>query len=367
MKSRFFYLFALLFAITSCSPKITSNFTRTYQPQGSVDDVVLLGEKDPRPEDAEWMGAIDIKGKGNYESMAEQARFEAWRAGAKYVKVNKYVSEGVRSDIHVMNSDVFRADTVRRVSTPIPYANTVAASPSAGSNQVVAYSGPGKSVSDDVMTSDTEPLFEGRKGLRVYAGYGRRLNKLSPSLNEAEKMHVKRLLSGIALGADYVYYFNDDRNRGFGLRYQLMHSSSSDYGTMTIEDTGESKEGVLKDIVNISYIGPIYSIRNISSNGKNLVICNMGLGLLNYRMKESIQDLWANASGWTSGLTVDLSCSHKVDEHFSAGIGLSLTSGTITSITVSDNKGNKETTTLERDQWEGLLHMTACAQLVYTF
>ena len=48
-----FYLLALLFAITSCSPRITTDLLRTDEPKGSIDDVELLGEKEPGPADAE--------------------------------------------------------------------------------------------------------------------------------------------------------------------------------------------------------------------------------------------------------------------------------------------------------------------------
>lgn len=53
MRIRLFYLLALLFAITSCSPRITTDLLRTDEPKGSIDDVELLGEKEPVPADAE--------------------------------------------------------------------------------------------------------------------------------------------------------------------------------------------------------------------------------------------------------------------------------------------------------------------------
>ena len=58
MRIRLFFLLAPLFAITSCSPKITSNIIHRNHPLESVDQVVMLDEKEPLPADAEWMGSV---------------------------------------------------------------------------------------------------------------------------------------------------------------------------------------------------------------------------------------------------------------------------------------------------------------------
>ncbi|MBO6078728.1 MAG: hypothetical protein J6P66_08260 [Bacteroidaceae bacterium] len=111
MKMRL-YLIALLFAITSCSPVVTSNIIHRNQPLESVDQVVLLGEKEPLPADAEWMGSVQVNGRGSYNQMIDLTRNEAWKNGAEYVRIKNYSSQELRSDIHIMNSDVYRSDTV---------------------------------------------------------------------------------------------------------------------------------------------------------------------------------------------------------------------------------------------------------------
>ena len=357
---RILFVCVTVWALCSCSPKVTTNIIHKHKPVEYVEDVVILKEKEPLPADADWMGDIEVKGKANYNRMAEITRFKAWEQGANYVRVKSFGSDGVRSDIHVMTSDVYRADTAHHVAVPI--ANTTSKNTSSylvtGTNQ--AYNnGVGN------LNVELDPKFAGPHGVRLFVGYGRRLNRLNPSMNAAEKMHFGRLLNGAVFGADYVYYFNSSRKNGFGLRYQIMNSSSSDYGRMDFEN-GTSAEGVLKDIVNISYIGPIYSVRNASNNGKNFVVFDAGLGLLRYGMKESINKMESNVTGWTSGLTLDLNYCHFLSENLSMGIDLSLTSGTLTSYSISEG-GVTQTVNLEQSNWEGLLHMCICAQLVYTF
>ena len=95
--------------LVSCSPKVISNITHTYAPQASVEDVVVLKEKELVPAEAEWMGSTQVNGKGNYNQLLDLTRLEAWKNGAKYVRVKDY-STGTRSDVHVMNSDLFGID-----------------------------------------------------------------------------------------------------------------------------------------------------------------------------------------------------------------------------------------------------------------
>ena len=346
---------ALMGAMASCSPKVTSNIIHTYPPQESLEDVVVLNEKDQLPADADWMGGIEVKGKAGYDKMAEMTRFEAWESGGKYVKVKSFGSDGVRSDIHLMRSDVYRADTAkvnpRDVKTIEQAVNPTIGTP--GTNAML------------LQDNETvEPSRLEKDNIRVYAGYGRRLNKINPDLNEFEKMHIKRLMNGVVLGADYVYYFNSSKTCGFGLKYQIMHGSSTDLAEVQMKNM--TVVGQLNDKVNISYVGPIYSMRSLSSNGENIFMFDVGLGLLNYKAKSTINDFSSSINGWTTGLTLDVNYSRYLSKKMLVGASLSFTSGTLTSYEMNDG-GTKQTVNLDENNWEGLLQMGICAQLIYTF
>lgn len=344
-------------AMVSCSPKIASNMIHSYPPQESYEDVVMFKEKEPLPADAEWMGDIVVKGKANYDKMAEMTRLRAWESGGKYVKVKSFGSDGVRSDIHLMRSDVYHEDTARVASHDVKKIEQTV-------NPAIVASGMNAMVLQDNETVASS-TFDKLKNVRVYAGYGRRLNKIAQELDIYQREHVKRLTNGIVFGAEYIQYFKKARGAGLGLRYQIMHATSADAATMTYED-GSTKEGVLNETTNISFIGPVYSGRMASKNNKHLFVANLGLGALLWRDIQKFDKERMTISGETLGFTYDINYSYFMSENITLGAGISYTTGVISRATYSNGDQTK-TVDLEKDQYEGLVHMGVCAQLIYTF
>ena len=207
--------------------------------------------------------------------------------------------------------------------------------------------------------------FDKLNNVRVYAGYGRRLNKINPDLDLFNREHLKRLTNGIVFGVDYIRYFKKARGAGIGLKYQMMHATSADAATMTYEDE-TTKDGVLDETVNISFIGPVYSGRMASKNNKHLFVANVGMGALLWNDIQKFDKERCTVSGNTLGLTYDLNYSYFMGEHFTLGAGISYTTGVIKKATYS-NSGQTKTVELEEKQYEGLVHMGVCAQLIYTF
>ena len=348
---------ALMGAMASCSPKVTSNIIHTYPPQKSLEDVVVLKEKDQLPADADWMGGIEVKGKAGYDRMAEMTRFKAWESGGKYVKVKSFGSDGVRSDIHLMRSDVYRADTAKVNPRDVKTIEQAV-------NPAIGTSGTSAIALQNNITVEPS-AFDKLDNVRIYAGYGRRLNKINPDLNLYQKEHMKRLMNGIVFGAEYIQYFKKARGAGLGLRYQIMHATSADAATMEYEN-GSTKDGVLKETVNISFIGPVYSGRMASQNNKHLFVANVGMGALLYNDVQKFDDEWATISGRTLGLVYDINYSYFMNEHWTLGAGVSYTSGVLRKATYS-NGDQTVTSELEEGNYEGLVHLGVCAQLIYTF
>ena len=52
---------------------------------------------------------------------------------------------------------------------------------------------------DDMASYFSDPI-----GFRVYSGYGRRLNKVDPELDQLEKTHAIYWINGIVIGSDLV-------------------------------------------------------------------------------------------------------------------------------------------------------------------
>ena len=348
---------AVMGAMASCSPKVTSNIIHTYPPQKSLEDVVLLNEKDQLPADADWMGGIEVKGKAGYDKMAEMTRFKAWESGGKYVKLKSFGSDGVRSDIHLMRSDVYRADTAKVNPRDVKTIEQAV-------NPAVGTSGTSAMALQDNETEEPS-AFDKMDNVRVYAGYGRRLNKIDPDLNVYEREHIKRLTNGIMFGVEYIQYFKNARGAGLGLKYQIMHATSADAATITYDDES-TKDGVLNETVNISFIGPVYSGRMASQNNKHLFVANVGMGALLYNDVQKFDDEWATISGRTLGLVYDINYSYFMNEHWTLGAGVSYTSGVLRKATYS-NGDQTVTSELEEGNYEGLVHLGVCAQLIYTF
>ena len=351
------FVCVMVWTLVSCSPKISSNVIKKVQRQPSLDDVVLLKEKDPLPDDARWLGDMEMKLSANYEKMADIMRREGWNRGAKYVKINNYNNNGVRSDIHIMNASLYWSDptqvdqegvkVIDREGNVIGSYNTVTESPNLTQKPV----------------TQLDKL--GVNGFHIYAGYGHRLNKVAPDLTIYEREHVKRLKNGGVLGMDYIRYFDHHKGIGLGIRYHVMHASSADALTM-IYDNGTAVEGVLNESVNISFFGPVYSGRFVSRDGKHLFVDNVGIGLLIYNDWASFNNETITVMGNTLGTTVDLNYSYFIKDNFSLGADISLTSGVIRKVTAKSGY-NTATYALDENHFEGLVHLGICAQLIYTF
>lgn len=350
-----FFVCVTAWVVSSCSPQVTSNVIRRVNPQPSIEDVVMLQDKEPLPADAQWMGTIEVKGTANYEKMAEVTRTKAWSEGAKYVKVNSFGSPGVRSDIHVMNSNLYLADQAKVNQDDIKVIDS--------NGNVVSTYNTGSQESSVAFISPLNKV--GYNSFRVYAGYGRRLNRMSPSLDMFQKQHYKRLLNGEILGAEYIRYFDKRGDGGLGFRYQIMHASSADAGAMK-DENGNVVNGILDETVNISFAGPIYAGRFVSRNGKHLFADNVGLGVVTWKDKRTFNGQYLLFKGNTLGWTFDFNYSYFLSDHVTLGADLSYTSGVIRKVTVTDGT-QTVTQQLSEEDYEGVVHLGICAQLVYTF
>ena len=347
-----------VWTLASCSPKVTSNIIHSYPQLESPDQMAVFKDKELLPADADWMGSVKVEGKASYDKMADISRFTAWKAGGSYLKIKDYSASGLRSDIHVMNSDVYRADTTKVVyeNKSNSYKPYTASAGVTGSTMV--YNNP----NNTQFSVEIDTLFH--NVFRFYAGYGRRLGKLSPDLKtQFEREHYKRLLNGVVLGADYVYLFKS--GSGFGLRFRTMRSSTTDAVTVLYDD-GSMKDGLWEQTVYISFLGPLYSGRMVSKNGKHIFMDNVGLGVIFYNDNSNILSQKEIISGSSLGFTFDINYSYLISDHLSIGADVSYTSGTIKMVSVSD--GNRsEAVKLDKDHYEGMAHLGICAQLVYSF
>lgn len=198
---------------------------------------------------------------------------------------------------------------------------------------------------------------------RAYTGVGRRINKIASELDIYQKQHLKRLLTGWVFGLDGTYFM--ESGYGVGFRYQTMYSSSDDYAVADNGD-GTFSEGILKDKMYITFLGPVFAGRADSKDGKHMFVINVGIGALMFRDLSTFRTVEETISGNTLGFSYNFSYSYRFTRNLSFGADLSYITGSLGELTYKTGYTTR-TVTLSNDKREGLAHLTLSAGVRYTF
>lgn len=163
-------------------------------------------------------------------------------------------------------------------------------------------------------------------------GYSYRINKIADGIYGNQRSHLQRMRSAIMVGGSLIYFFN--KTQGIGLKGEYSTASSDLIG--------------VKEKVNISFIGPMYSIKAESQSKKGQLITNMALGLLTY---QNIAEFYGKqkAVGNTLGVGFDLGYDFKISDRIMWGVMLNYSTGVLSSIKINGIRH-----TLEKENREGL-------------
>lgn len=110
-----FLILITIVGFTSCSPKITSNFTNP-QPKLSIDEkVALLDIEHNLPENIVKVGELRFQDSGfstdcSFNSLMTQARNEARKNGANIVKVVDKKKPDLWSSCHRLKIELYKYD-----------------------------------------------------------------------------------------------------------------------------------------------------------------------------------------------------------------------------------------------------------------
>lgn len=354
--NRFFIFFMAAILFASCSPRVVTSINKTYEPSlSSAEDVIVMENVKQLPVQAERLGEVRVgdtgftaTSNGTFDKVVGLAKVEAWRAGGNLLVINQHAYPSLMSTVHNINADIFRTDTAsyRKLT-------------SAEIGVLIQPSETQYTIRQGVMVVAQKPGFS----VRTYAGFGRRINKLSSSLSEFERQHIKRALNGFIIGADATYFWQS--GYGLGLRIKNFHSSTSDYGTIVYDDN-TTESGTLTDKYNITFIGPLIAGRSVSADGKHLFFSNFGFGALLYNNPETFNNISTKTKGSTFGLDVDLAYSYMINDNLSVGADLSCMMGVLSSFEVSSGS-NTQTITMDDEKKEGLTTLGLSVGLRYTF
>jgi hypothetical protein len=303
-KSRKLLKYSLLIStlfVVSCSPKISSSIVKKYSPLVSTENVLVIEQNDSVPASSENLGTVRVGDAGltvscDYLNVLEAAKLEARKVGGNAIKIVVHQYPDFASSCHRITADILKVsnlnDSVLEKASH-SYANVW----------------------------KNQPFSHWR--LAVNAGLTYNMGRIDESMDSHLQTYYKELKTGTQLGADVTYFFN--QSSGIGFSYYILSSGNSLDG-VTLSDANGSvfAQGVMRDDIQLSFIGPMYSGRLVTGKNKNnAVFANVGLGYVGYTDKTSLSTYYSNITGSTLGILYSIGYDHALSKTTSLGVQLS--------------------------------------------
>jgi len=195
--------------------------------------------------------------------------------------------------------------------------------------------------------------------LKVNAGYGWRIVKINPDLDEFERNIVSNLLHGFAWNANFDYFFKDK----FGVR-MIFSQYRSTYNTIAQKlNTGQPGTLYAKDA--ITYIGPAFVFRQPFAQNKWLLDVHAGYGYIQYNQNMTFANEYEKIQGASYGTQIGAGLDCKIAPNIGIGFNMLITSGIIKNFKIDVN-GVTSTEKVDVGG-EGLLHIKLGAGIRYYF
>lgn len=272
----------------SCAPVITSNIVHTSQPVGTVDDVVVFQENEFLPGDAEWVGTVDVQGRSTREQLLQITKNEAWKNGARYVKISDLRKTGPNQEILSISSDLYRSDRYDLIEVSRPLETQTEAS-------------------STIMISPDKNLY-------LIAG---------GNVSMVNSMGVEQNKFGVTLGAGYFVAPK------FSIELAGLFQSSSIDGSDVLSSANTYMRGLGAAVVfhqslkgHLTYIPQVeLEYMNYKQSGTTFDFAGIGFSPLSFEYR-------ADYSDWAFQLSLgSLAVVYPLDSRFSGStVGLSLNS-----------------------------------------
>jgi len=193
-----------------------------------------------------------------------------------------------------------------------------------------------------------------RTRLALNGGWGYRLAKTNPDVDDRYKDLIKGMRSGAQFGGDFMYYFSE--NMGVGLKYNHFSTSTE----KQLDTVRISKINTGTDFYGAMFGGRIYNKKYTGA-----FIINISLGYLHYTENGLIQEGPYRATGGTLGAAWDLGYDFKITPVIAVGAQITGFSGALRSMTREDNNGIS-TRTLQDGQAESMTRIGITAGIRLT-
>ncbi|MBL7105709.1 MAG: hypothetical protein ISS18_15395 [Bacteroidales bacterium] len=116
----------------------------------------------------------------------------------------------------------------------------------------------------------------------LQGGYSYRLAKILSGVDKEFEDYIRGLKSGYNIGGDFNYFINEKNSLGVNISFSQAKNTMS--GVALFDSYGNIiAVGDMKDDIRLFYIGPSYTMRSSSNEGKSYILGSFTLGYLSYK------------------------------------------------------------------------------------
>lgn len=160
----------------------------------------------------------------------------------------------------------------------------------------------------------------------LQGGYSYRFAKIPGGLDEEFEDYIKGLKSGYNIGGDFNYFMNEKNSLGVNISFSQAKNSMSDVALVDI-DGNIIAVGDMKDDIRLFYLGPSYTMRSSSNEGKSYILGSFTLGYLSYKNNAYVVNTDIDITGATVGLGISIGGDIVISENIALGIQASVLLG----------------------------------------
>ena len=304
--------------LSSCATQQPSTLTiiKKYPPLQENENVLVFEIADEIPPTCEKLGTVNIIGSANkceWFDILNEAKSEARKTGGNAIKITKHIKPSILGNqCHKMIATILRIGG---------YSNSA-------------------DVMDTMTTRNSTFVLSGEKPppplFRIAAtgGWSYRTAELPSNIRDEQREYLNGLLSGYHFGGEITYFlFDDGEEYGLGLKYcedRYMNSEN-----IVVNTNNGTIPGLISDNIIFRFIGPIFTGRQISSNRRNALIANAGIGYVGYS-NDAVFINKITMHGGTVGYILDIGYDIGITDETSIGLQASYMTAVITQMTIND-------------------------------
>lgn len=196
-------------------------------------------------------------------------------------------------------------------------------------------------------TGKSKPKYE-KFTISPYGGWSYLIAKTSSSVPNDLKTYINELRSGYHVGAELTYFISE--KIGVGLKYVNFNTSNETF--IFVTQSGQTKNGVMRDKITTHFIAPVIATRSLSFNQKTIVSSNFSIGYLGYKNDATLMDDF-KLTGSTAGIGLDFGVEQKFSKTFGLELKLGAVAGSLGKLIKTDGFST-QTIKLPKEQRENI-------------